>query len=317
MSDMDISFEKLKPQPLPKGGMIAICSPAGPIEKHRLDKGIKTLQVWGYHVSATESAAGRSGYFSASESDRMQDLVEAFSNPEAQAVFCSRGGYGSSRLLRHLPFEKFRENPKLFMGFSDTTALNWALFARSGLITFSGPTVGEIGDGLPEPAQKSLLTMISARQAPDNLWSGSRLKAIRPGKVSGTLFPGCLSIIVTLLGTPFLPDLTNAVLVIEEVNEKPYRIDRMLTHLKNAGVLDKISGIIFGHFIGCWPKILRRGQITLEQILLELTQSNPIPIYSGLPYGHFPGRMTLPVGVQVEVSENSGLRLLEDPLTRQ
>ncbi|MFH1733532.1 MAG: hypothetical protein ABIE92_02380 [bacterium] len=134
---------------------------------------------------------------------------------------------------------------------------------------------------------------------------------LRPGSARGRLFPGCLSMIVTLLGTPFMPDLTGAILVIEDVAEKPYRIDRTLTHLKNAGILQKISGLVVGSMVDCWPETNRGQHLKLDDILLELTSDHPIPIGIGFPYGHHIDRVTLPIGVEAELSEN-GLDLLEE-----
>ena len=236
--------------------------------------------------------------------------------PSIKAIICSRGGYGSGRLLSQIPYNLIAANPKIFIGFSDVTALSWAIFSRTGLITFSGPTIGEIGDGLPEIAKRTFRAVIGSDKFPDSLWNDS-LHPIRPGSASGTLFPGCLSIIVTLLGTPYMPDLRGALLLIEDVGEKPYRIDRMLTQLKNAGILDQISALLVGTMQDCWPKKNRGHHLTLEEILLQLTASHPIPIYTGFTYGHHPDRLTLPIGAKAEISETGGLRLLEDPLKRK
>lgn len=303
----------VKPSPLEPGSTIAVISPAGPIAKKRLRAGVRQLQDWGYTVKLSESTRGRHGDFSAPDSVRLNDLVNTFSDPDVKAVFCSRGGYGSGRLLADIPYELIAENPKIFIGFSDTTVLNWTLFSQTGLITFSGPTVGEIGEGLPDGAKKSLFSAI-VRSETDGRLCGEALSPLRSGSVTGPLFPGCLSLIVTLLGTPYLPDLTGAILVIEEINEKPYRVDRMLTHLKNAGVLDRISALLVGRMVNCWPASSRGKHLPLAEILLDLTSSNPIPIYVGLSYGHLRDRLTVPVGTQVEISETDGLRLLESPL---
>ncbi len=303
----------IKPRPLKPGDTVAVISPAGPADEKRLRAGIRRLERWGFSVRPGRHAFGRRTYLAAADEERFSDLVAAFEDPSVKAVFCSRGGYGSGRLLSRIPFSLIAKNPKLFVGFSDVTALNWAFSARSGLISLSGPTVCELGDGLPDDAALSLLRLIGMREESETLWKGG-LKRLRPGAARGVLFPGCLSIIVTLLGTPYLPDLAGAVLLIEDVKEEPYRIDRMLTQLKNAGVLNRIAALLVGEMKNCWPKTRRRDHLSLDEILLELTSDHPIPVFTGAPYGHSRSRVTLPVGAQVEVSETGGLRLLEDPL---
>ncbi len=306
----------LKPPPLPRGKTIAVISPAGPADNGRLDGGLRELARRGYPTKVGEHARGHYAYLSARDAERLEDLIKAFADPTVRAVMCSRGGYGSNRLLSSLPYEEIAGNPKIFVGFSDLTALNWALFARCRLVTFTGPLVCEFGEGLPESAMRSFTKMMAPTQPPSSLWPGP-LRIIRPGRAVGPLFPGCLSIIVSLLGTPFLPDLTGGILLLEDTGEKPYQVDRMLLHLKNAGILEKIAGLIIGRMVDCWPKSARNNHLQLEDILLDITSSNPVPIYFDLPYGHHPDRLTLPVGVKVEVTAKGSLRLLEDPLDRR
>jgi muramoyltetrapeptide carboxypeptidase len=305
----------IKPAPLLPGKTIAVVSPAGPSEPARLEGGVQALTHWGYKVKVGKFAPGRQAFFSGSEVERQHDLIAAFKDPSVRAIMCTRGGYGSNRLLSTLPYDLIAEHPKIFIGFSDLTALNWALFKHSGLVTFTGPLANEMGEGLPQMTLEALFRQIGPGEFNKSLWRGP-LTVLRPGKASGPLYPGCLSIIVTLLGTPYLPDLKGAILVLEDIDEKPYQVDRMLWHLKNAGVFDKISALVMGRMIKCWPKSRRRSQLTLAEMLLELTASRPLPIYLDLPYGHHPERLTLPVGVRARISPEEGLILLEDPLRR-
>jgi muramoyltetrapeptide carboxypeptidase len=305
----------IKAAPLRHGETIAVLSPAGPAEDSRLDAGLRQLNHWGYPAKPGEHVRGRYGYLAAPDVQRLDDLVRAFLDPEVRAIFCTRGGYGSGRLLASLPYRLIAKNPKIFVGFSDLTALNWALYARARLVTFTGPLVCEMGEGLPEFTVRSLFHQIGPSPPPEPLWK-ENWTPIRSGRASGPLFPGCLSIMVTLLGTRFLPNLSGAILLLEDIDEKPYQVDRMLVHLRNAGVFDKISGLVLGRLVECWPKVNRGQHLELAEVLLSLTADNPIPIYSGVPYGHHPERLTLPVGVRAEISPKRGLRLLEDPLNR-
>jgi len=298
----------LKPKPLQAGDTIAVISPAGPADKQRYNAGLKQLDRLGFKVLTGCHADGRHAYFSANDSERLGDLTWAFSNPDIKAVFCSRGGYGSGRLLSEINYDLIRQNPKPFIGFSDTTALNWAFLAKTGLASFSGPTVCEFGDGLPTITLRSFEDQVCSESPCDILWEGA-LTAIRPGSATGRLLPGCLSIIMTLIGTSYMPDLNGAILLIEDVGESPYRIDRMLTHLKNAGVLDRISALLIGNMVDCWEKTKPDQHLSIKEILLDLTSSRPIPIYSGIPYGHHIERITLPVGKQADISEENGLHL--------
>ncbi len=306
----------IKPHPLQPGDRIAVISPAGAVEKSRLLRGMDELKKMGYQVDICDNAGSRYSIFSARDDERRDDLVTAFQNPEVRAILCSRGGYGSNRLLDGIPFDVIAAHPKIFVGFSDLTALTWSVFKHTNLVTFTGPLVCEFGESLPELTLRSFHNLFGARVAPRVLWDGA-MKPVRAGSASGPFYPGCLSIIVTLLGTPHMPDLDGAVLLIEDTDEKPYQIDRMLYHLKNAGIFRKIVALLVGRFTNCWPKIRRPGQLQLEEMLLDVTADRPIPIYVGLPYGHHPERVSLPVGVEVEVSKRGRLRLLEDPLLRK
>jgi muramoyltetrapeptide carboxypeptidase len=306
---------KIKPAPLPPGKTIAVVSPAGPSERERLESGVAILKQWGYQVRVGKFAHGCHTFFSGTDKERLHDLVAAFKDPSVRAIMCSRGGYGSNRLLEALPYEVIAAHPKIFMGFSDLTSLTWALNKKCGLVTFTGPLVNELGDGLPQMTVDSFLTLMGPQKSLGPIWSGP-LTAVRPGTASGPLFPGCLSIVVTLLGTPYLPDLKGAILVLEDIEEKPYHIDRMLWHLKNAGIFDRISAVIMGRMTNCWPRTRRSDYPSLAELLLDLTASRPIPVYMDLPYGHHPERLTLPVGARVEISPETGLRLLEDPFNR-
>jgi len=299
------------PPALTQEARIAIISPAGPIETKRLKAGIRQLEVWGFRPQLMKSTGGKKGYLAASDEERLADLITAFSDDSIDAVYCARGGYGSGRLLEKVPFELIRNNPKPFIGFSDVTALNWAIFAKTGLVTFSGPTIREIGKSVPDETLNIFRTVLGLDQFNGQIHPVN-FRLLKPGTAEGKLFPGCLSIIVTLLGTRFLPDLSGAILLIEDVAEKPYRIDRMLTHMKNAGVFSQISGLIIGSMVDCWTDKRSTDHLNLEDILLDLTSEYDFPIALGFPYGHHINRVTLPIGTDAELTDE-GLEILQVP----
>ena len=205
--------------------------------------------------------------------------------PEVRAIVFARGGYGVMRLLESLDCEAISRDPKLLLGMSDITALQLSLYARCNLVTFSGPMIaGQVSRGLDPLSEEWLRLSLSEPVDGKDLMPppNSGPIVLRHGLAHGPLLGGCLSLVASLLGTPHCPDLSGSVLFLEDVHEPPYRIDRMLVHLKLAGILGKISGLLLGHFIG------PRGENVsddVERITLELTQDNPVPIVSRHPTG--------------------------------
>jgi muramoyltetrapeptide carboxypeptidase len=267
-----------------------------------LSVAMDALRAFGYEVEFAPSAFSREGFLAAPDEIRARELETMFDRDDIQAVFCSRGGVGASRLLEILKTDHIVRLAKPFLGFSDVTALQWLLFARHGFVSFSGPLMVEFDGAVSAQTQHAALRVLAGDGA--NLLSGFSRKDIRvlrgSGTLSGPLLPGNLTMITTLLGTPFLPDLTGALLLIEDVGEPPYRLDRMLFHLRNAGVFNRISALLVGDF-GIANDAERQ---LLEKSLLDATRGLDLPLVMGLPYGHGPERMTLPVGAPVELDLN-------------
>lgn len=276
--------------------------------EQRLSKGLHYLKERGYKIKLGKHVSDVHGYLAGQDADRVHDLNSMLCDPEVDAVFCTRGGYGTPRILPHIDYEVIKERPKILVGYSDITALQLAIFARTGLVTFSGPMVAvELGKGVapfteahfwPLLTSANISLKMTARDGP--------LERLKPGRATGTLLGGNLAMVCSLLGTEYLPDLRGAILVIEEIGEEPYRLDRMLTQLKLAGVLAQAGGLVLGHFSGCEPS---SGQpsLTVEEIVMNATAGLEIPVVAGLPYGHGEVKYTLPLGARACLDAETGV----------
>ncbi|MBM3325795.1 MAG: LD-carboxypeptidase [Calditrichaeota bacterium] len=295
-------------KPLKAGDLIKVISPAGPAEPKLVEAGMRRLRTWGYRVEAGQYAFDKNGYFAGSDANRLSDLLSALMDADVKAVICSRGGYGSLRLLDKLPWLEIQKlEPKLFVGFSDIGALQLALWTRCGWASLSAPLTanGLGGSDINRPAMRHLQDWLNGDNRSLN-WNGSettRLKALNRPSGKGVLLPLCLSILTALVGTPYLPSLTGGLIVIEDIGEPAYRIDRMLWQLKNSNVLDDIAGFIFGRFI------LGENEIT-ESVIESIRYYFPDkPIWTGLPYGHFSARLTVPLGLAAEITTSGELKV--------
>ena len=284
--------ERLKP-----GDTIGVVAPSSPFPVAQLQPGMAYLRSLGYEVKEGEALYKRERYLAGDDRDRADDLMRMFRDPEVEAIFVARGGYGSARLLELLDFDIIRAHPKILVGFSDTTALQLGLFARTGLVTFSGLTL--CGDVLDTGFDAYTEAALWEALVEDHFAPISGLSILREGNCRGRLLGGCLSLVASLVGTPFMPDLTGAVLVLEDVNEPLYKIDRLLNQLRMAGVFDMLAGVIMGNFRGCEEE---EEKGTLEDVFQGLREATICPLLCGLPYGHGPARRLLPIGLPVRVS---------------
>ena len=278
----------IKPSRLNRGDSIGVISPAGPVDRSHLTADLHFLKTKGYKVHVAPHVYGRREYLAGKDEDRLSDLENMFKNPDIKAVFCSRGGYGSLRLLDRIDYELIRKNPKILVGYSDITALLTAVFKKTGLVTFHGPMVKGLSS-LPATAWRNLARMISSEQAP--AFSPMKGSPLYGGKATGPIMGGNLSLICRLLGTPFMPSFKGCILFIEDRGEALYRLDRMLTHLKLAGSLEGIKGLILGQFLDCGDPA------AINHLIKERFASMNIPIVAGFPLGHGPENTTLPLGI--------------------
>lgn len=303
------------PPALRKGDTIGVVGPASPMIEERLHKGIAHLKSRGFRVKLGSSVGKVHGYLAGSDAERAEDLNRMFRDPEVQAVFCTRGGYGTPRILDLVDYDAIQKHPKIFVGYSDITALHLAIYRKTGLVTFSGPMVAvEFGKGVETFTEQHFWQLLAEEHAFFELTGlANPLRALRPGKAGGKLLGGCLSLISSLVGTPFCPDFSGAVLFIEDVGEQPYQIDRQLTQLRHAGVLHRISGLLAGTFEDCEPKD-DSPSLTLEQVLLDATEGLNIPVLTGLPYGHIDVKYTMPVGAEAQLDSAKGTVTITQPV---
>jgi muramoyltetrapeptide carboxypeptidase len=293
----------IKPSRLNPGDAVGIVSPAGPVDRSILKADLHFLENKGFTVHVATHVFDRQGYLSGNDGDRLRDLEEMFGNTKIKAVFCSRGGYGSMRLLDRIDYGLIQKNPKIFVGYSDITALLLGIFEKTGLITFHGPLVRGLSS-LPENAWQNLERMISFKErAAFSPMAGYPLIG---GKAKGLLMGGNLSLLSALVGTPFMPNLSGCILFVEDRGEALYRIDRMLTHLALSGGVEGIRGLIVGDFLDCGDPS------AIDRLIRERFEPMGIPIAAGFPLGHGPDNTTLPLGIPAELdTDHMKLSLLE------
>jgi muramoyltetrapeptide carboxypeptidase len=307
----------IKPKALQKNDLIGICAPASPPKsKTSLTKGIDFLERIGFQVQLGKHVFCEYGYLAGEDKQRAEDFNNLVSNKNVKAIFFARGGYGSSRILPLIDYDNLKRNPKIIVGYSDITALQLAIFKKSGLITVAGPMVepdfSKIFSGKSEELFWELLT--SKLPIGDiSKFVDSDLFAIRDGCSTGRLLGGNLSVLSSLVGTKFLPSFTKSVLVLEDVDEAPYRIDRMLHQLKYSGVLSNLSGVLLGDFSSCKPEV-KKPSLTLRQIYDNVFPN--YPIVSNLHFGHARNPISLPYGILIKMdTRKQKLIILESAVT--
>lgn len=295
----------LKPPAVEVGATVAVIAPASSARVERLEAGISALRDLEYRVIEGRHLRGRAPqYFSGTLEERLQDLHAAFADPAIAAIICSRGGYGSNYLLEHLDLELIRQNPKPFFAYSDLSVMQTWLLDKAGLVSFHGPMAA--ADFYREGGvhHASFNAAISGGMA--SLGAAEGLRTLRPGTASGALYGGCLSMIVSSLGTPFAAETEGKLLFLEDVNVKPYQIDRMLRQLVLAGKLDGVKGIVFGEMQDCSLPHGEGGQ--LEAVLLRVLDRFEGPIGFGLRSGHVArSNVTLLFGIEAQLELNDGI----------
>jgi muramoyltetrapeptide carboxypeptidase len=289
----------VKPAALHAGATLAVLSPASTPKSDLVQRGITRLQNLGYRTVLGKHALDRGPlYYAGTLEQRLEDLHVAFADPSIDGIVCTRGGWGSAELLPYLDAALIRANPKIFVGYSDHTALHSWFHNETGLVTFHGPMVA--ADFAREGGiDNASWTHSLGSDAAWSLGADDGLRVLRAGVAEGRLWSGCLSILAESLGTPYAPRIAGSILFLEDIGTKPYQWDRMLLHLRYAGVLESVRGIVFGNMRQC---AAAAEHDYLECAILHSLRDFDGPIAIGLPSGHVDGsNITLPLGVAVKL----------------
>jgi muramoyltetrapeptide carboxypeptidase len=276
------------PRRLAEGDLIGVAAPASPFDADAFARGAAVLETMGLRVYISEGIYRCRGYLAGSDSERAEMLNGLFENRQIKAIICARGGFGSSRVLQYLDYEAIKKNPKIFVGFSDITAVLSALYTRCGLATYHGPMVTTLGDADRVTRESLRAVLMSGKKI---LLKPKNGVVIKKGVAEGPVSGGNLSILCHMLGTSFQPDYNGHILFLEERGEALYRIDRMLTHLKQAACFESLAGLIIGSFEGCGDNN------EVLKIFSDITSPFDFPVMSGFEAGHGKTNITIPMGL--------------------
>jgi muramoyltetrapeptide carboxypeptidase len=294
-----------KPPRIRSGDVVGVIAPSGAVDEGRLEAGIKVLEGWGLRVEVGSAVLSREAYLAGSDAARLADLERMLDDDRVRAIFCARGGYGSQRIVPALELDRLHGDPKPIVGYSDVTALLLWLRRRAGLVGFHGPMLERGADADPRALEQLLAQLAGSAPLPLVLAGRTRI----PGRGAGRLAGGSLTLVAASLATPWEIDTRGAILLFEEVNEAPYRIDRMLQQLRAAGKLAPLAGVGVGDVSSCVDE--RYGTDALA-VIEEAVRPIGVPLVTELPFGHVRANSTWPMGVRAELNGDRGeLRILE------
>lgn len=306
----------LKPPRLRNGDVIGLVSPAStPSSAEKIEKSVRYLEGLGYRTRVGAHVLDVMGYLAGSDKDRAEDFNGMVRDKSVKAIIALRGGYGTPRILPLLDYRGIKQNPKIVVGYSDLTALQLALFRKAGLVTFSGPMAAvEMWNGIDPYTEEHFWRVVTSPKPAGLLLNPPDDPAVyhHGGRATGRLLGGNLSLVVSALSTPFSPPYKGSILVLEEVDEAPHRVDRMLTQLLNSGVLRSVSGLALGRFTDCVPSDPAKPNLTIEQVIADVLAQTRRPATSNIQYGHCPKKLTIPLGVRARLDATKGaLEILE------
>lgn len=304
-----ISHPKIKPKALKTGDTLGLVAPASPIyEEREFEEMLINLKKLGFKLKLGDHVRNQNGYLAGTDAERVKDLMNMFKDPDVDGIMCIRGGWGCNRILQDIDYEVIRNNPKVFCGFSDITSLHMAFYAKSDLYTFHGPVGKSTWNDFTTNAFKAVT------------WNGEVVRydipeefddsfIITPGTAEGKLLGGNLSVLVSMIGSDYLPSFENAILFLEDIGESVYRIDRMLTQLKLTGILDQLSGFVFGKCTDCSAG---ENSLTLQQVMDDHIKPLNIPAFYGAMISHEDNNITLPFGMHAQLDATEKIISITD-----
>ncbi len=307
-------YSKRKLKPLKAGDTVGLIAPGSPVSPEKFERALSNMKQLGLKVKYNDSALFNYGYLAGTDQQRLDDLHGMFANDEVDAIWCLRGGYGCTRLLPYINYKLIKKHPKILIGYSDVTALLIAIQQKTGMVGFHGPVATSVFTDYA-------LTGIRATLMENNI--NHIIKAadfdhpkaiINPGIARGCLTGGNLSLLAAMAGTKYEMESKGKIIFIEDIGEKPYRIDRMLTQLLQAGLFKNAAGIALGVFDDCEAKP-NDNSLSLIDTLKDRLSGLNIPVYYGMPFGHINDQCTFPVGIKAELNANEGtIRFLQAPV---
>ncbi len=304
----------IKPKRLKRGHILGIVAPASPTSKEKIEKACEKLSQMGFRVVVGKNCHSQYGYLTAEDKLRAEELNSMFTNKDIDGIICLRGGYGTPRILDLLDYELIKNNPKVFVGYSDITSLHIALNKYADLVTFHGPmAASDIAGDFSDFSRDSLLNAISSDEFNPIIRNATEeIKTINGGIAVGQIIGGNLSLLTSTLGTPYEIDTKGKILFIEEIGENTYKIDRMLTQLRLAKKLEEAEGIILGNFNNCLPS--DQGDFSLEEVFEQIIKPLNKPTIYNLQAGHCDPAITIPFGVKARLdATKQEITILERP----
>jgi len=314
----------IKPSKLKEGDKLALITPGSYISIEEKEESIENLKELGFELEYSDRLMLKNGYFSASDKERAEDINEMFERNDIKGIVCARGGYGCARTLPHINYNLVKENPKVLIGYSDVTALLYGIYKKTGLITFHGPVgISSYNDFSKKYFKQVLinpveeLEFISSSSGKNyNIYGRTTIAA---GSANGELVGGNLSIVISLIGTEYDIDTKGKIIFLEEFLEEPYRVDRMLTQMLQAGKFNNTAGVALGVFKMCESNKENpsfSNSFTLMEVLKNRLSDLKIPVVYGMSFGHVKDKFTIPFGIKAELdADNYKLKLLEAAVT--
>lgn len=310
----------IRPRHLEPGSTLGIIAPASaPPDPKNVDRAIAALEKLKFKTKLAKNVHKRNGFLAGTDRERAADVMQMFADQKVDGIICVRGGYGTARLLPLLDYAAIKRHPKVFVGYSDITSLHCAFLVKSNLISFHGPMLNSdfAHDDMPAFTTQSFLRTLMRPEPYGDIAAGyeGKVKTLRGGVAHGQLIGGNLSILCASLGTPWQPSFRDRVVFFEDVDEVPYRFDRMLTQLLNAGLLQQAAGIAIGINHDCFdPKAkgAKEYRQTMEDVLRERLLPLKVPVVMDLPFGHVPINATIPVGTRVTLDATKGRLIVSE-----